>query len=189
MGTDTQLNAEQVLLLSKFFSPEEVDDIVEFENAPINVLIKAMELERRLEELEDIIMMDPECIYWYCVYIIDGEWPEAEPVILKDEKWGKLYKERIVNSKPRHYKDFTKSDVLSGDIIDEYFEEPVNIPSLVDIFKESDQKGYKVASVVYDLSFIPDSDGKGKLPPKYEELFYSDEEYLSYYDDEIDMSV
>lgn len=55
--------------------------------------------EKRIPELEHIIMKDFEIMHWYAREVIKDRWPEAEPMIMKDPCWAHHYAQEIIKGR------------------------------------------------------------------------------------------
>ncbi len=66
-------------------NPELLDKYTErFKYLPWEVFELATQQNKRIPELEHVIVKDPHCAFLYAERIIKGKWPEAEPYIKTD---------------------------------------------------------------------------------------------------------
>ena len=56
-------------------------------------------IQGRWPEAEPVISQDPQWAYFYARYAIKGRWPEAEPVISQDPKWAYNYARDIIKGR------------------------------------------------------------------------------------------
>ena len=56
-------------------------------------------IEGRWPEAEPIIMQEPKSAYWYAQDVIKGPWPEAEETIKKDPEWAYYYARDVIKDR------------------------------------------------------------------------------------------
>jgi len=66
---------------------------------PLETYRKALYAGKRLPELEDIILTDPNISFQYAADIIKGRWIEAEDIIMLDPLGGYLYAVNVIKGK------------------------------------------------------------------------------------------
>jgi len=60
---------------------------------------KARKLEKRIPELEPVILKDTYYSFIYALYVIGGRWELGEPIISKDAYWSYCYAKYVIKGK------------------------------------------------------------------------------------------
>jgi len=66
---------------------------------PYQAYDKAIELGKRIPELEPIISKDAYCSYRYAFDVIEGRWKQGEPTISKDAYWSYYYARDVIKGR------------------------------------------------------------------------------------------
>ena len=73
-------------------------------------------IQGRWPEAEPIIMEDPHCARWYAKYVIKGRWPEAEPIIMESQLQAYWYADDVIKGRwPEAEPTIRKSPVIWRD--------------------------------------------------------------------------
>jgi hypothetical protein len=96
--------------MAVFFSTSVINHIATIRNSHVSTVghqeMSPMEAYRkaktrpftRYKQLEARIITDPQAAVWYARDVIQGRWPEAEPIIQQANKWTKLEYEQLLQS-------------------------------------------------------------------------------------------
>ena len=76
----------------------ELPDVKEL--TPYNLYRYARDvIQGRWPEAEPIIMKDPKCACWYACFVIKGRWPEAEPTIMEGPHCARWYARDVIKGR------------------------------------------------------------------------------------------
>jgi hypothetical protein len=87
-----------------------IDEIISHTPDTMYYFIKTFYNGKRLPEVEDKIVNNPEFAFEYAKFIINGRWPEAEPSFKKSRYFSSLYASAVMKQRWPEIEDNLKQD-------------------------------------------------------------------------------
>ena len=109
-------------------------------------------IKGRWFEAEPTIMQDAHSAYCYSKDVIKGRWLEVEPTIMQDEEWAYLYARDIIKGRWYDAEERFVQSIFRDDYIEIFFDEPVVTKDKVDIipWERKNLQGYFAPASLFE---------------------------------------